>query len=61
MATVPLVYYASNFPETKAKLEIDSLPNVTAWVQRRIARLATAKGMTVCKLSWITKFEEGFT
>jgi hypothetical protein len=30
-------------------------------VQRRIARLATAKGMTVCKLSWITKFEEGFT
>jgi hypothetical protein len=30
-------------------------------VQRCITRPATAKGMTVCKLSWITKFEEGFT
>jgi GST-like protein len=51
MATVPLVYAASNFPESKAKLEIDSLPNVTAWVERCITRPATAKGMTVCKLS----------
>ncbi|KAH8942205.1 hypothetical protein BDL97_14G086400 [Sphagnum fallax] len=51
MATVPWVYSASNHPETKAKLEIDSLPNVTAWVQRCITRPATAKGMTVCKLS----------
>jgi glutathione S-transferase len=51
MATVPWVYSASNIPESKAKLEIDSLPNVTAWVERCITRPATAKGMTVCKLS----------
>jgi hypothetical protein len=30
-------------------------------VERCITRPATAKGMTVCKISWITKFEEGFT